>query len=97
MKKNNPIAMPARATTPTTTPAAMPATLVLEPPPDLGSADASGASVCCWLDGMVTTIVVPGAMLVDTAALCDDGGEVVDDPELVVDGDELELELELPL
>jgi hypothetical protein len=46
---------------------------------------------------MVTTIVVPGATLVETAALCDDGGEVVDDPELVVDGDALELELELPL
>jgi len=94
MKKNKPIAIPATATTPTTTPAAIPATLVLDPPLDLAVADASGASVCCWLDGIVTTIVVPGAMLVDTAALSASGAAVVDDDDelVVVEGEALELE-----
>jgi hypothetical protein len=95
MKKNSPIPIPATATTPTTTPAAMPATLVLDPPSDLALGEASGASVCCWLDGIVTTMVVPGAMLVDTAALSA-GAEVIDDDEAVVlDAAALELELEL--
>jgi hypothetical protein len=96
MKKNSPIPIPATATTPTTTPAAMPATLVLDPPSDLALGEASGASVCCWLDGIVTTIVVPGAMLVDTAALSA-GAEVIDDDDeaVVLDAAVLELALEL--
>ena len=72
----------------------MPATLVLEPLSELDPEEGSGASVCCWLDGIVTTTVVPGAMLVDTAALSIVGAAVVDDDESAVfDADE-ELELE---
>ena len=94
MKKNNPMAIPATATTPTTTPAAIPATLVPEPPSDMALGAASGASVCCWIDGIVTTIVVPGAMLVDTAALSSGAAVTEDDAEVAVfDGTALELEL----
>lgn len=92
------MAIPATATTPTTTPAAMPATLVLDPLLELAPEEGSGASVCCWLDGMVTTTVVPGAMLVETAALSVVGAGVVDDDgDPVADADadaEEELELE---
>lgn len=95
MKKKRPMPMPATATTPTTTPAAMPATFVLEPPPELFPLEASGDSVCCWLDGMVTTTVVPGAMLVDTAAPVLEGGSVVAGDDVVLDADALALALEL--
>lgn len=96
IKKNSPIAIPATATTPTTTPAAMPATLVLDPPSDFALEEASGASVCCWLDGIVTTMVVPGAMLVDTAGLSSGAAVIEDDAaEVVLDEAALELELEL--
>ena len=91
MKKNKPMPMPAMATTPTTTPAAIPATFVLEPPSDLLPLAASGDSVCCWLDGMVTTTVVPGAMLVETAAPL--GAFVVEGEAVVLDAAALELEL----
>lgn len=91
MKKNRPMAIPATATTPTTTPAAMPATLGEEPPlSDSAELEGSGASVCCWLEGMVTTTVVPGATLVEIAA--DSGAAVVDDEAAVVDDDDEELE-----
>jgi hypothetical protein len=48
---------------------------------------------------MVTTTVVPGAMLVETTALCgsEDGADVMEDDELVVAVEEPELELELEL
>lgn len=75
----------------------MPATLVLDPLSELAPEEGSGASVCCWLDGMVTTTVVPGAMLVETAALSVGAGVVADDGELVLDAEadaDEELELE---
>jgi hypothetical protein len=42
----------------------------------------------------VTTIVVPGAMLVDTAALPELGAAVIEEDALVVDGEVVEPELE---
>jgi hypothetical protein len=92
MKKNNPMAIPATATTPTTTPAAIPATFVLEPPSDLLPVAPSGDWVCCSLDGIVTTTVVPGAMLVETAPPV--GAFVVEGAAVVLGAaalDELEL------
>lgn len=52
-----PAMMAARARTPTTTPAAMPPTLG---PEELEDAVAEVESLC-WVAGMVTTTVVPGA------------------------------------
>jgi len=92
-KKNRPMAMPATATTPTTTPAAIPATFVPDPPLDFSAVASSGEPVCCWLDGMVTTTVVPGAILVETAALA--GASVVAGADVVLEADaDAELELD---
>ena len=52
---------------------------------------ARDSAAACWLDGMVTTTVVPGAMLVETAAPL--GAFVVEGAGVVLDAAALELEL----
>lgn len=109
MKKKAPTAIAMRTRTPTTTPAAIPATFVSEPESselfsssssgerlwrDLSASALSGAGVC------VTTTVVPGATLVMTEGWAVLARVVSRGALLVVveeSESELELGLELPL